>query len=98
MISTNCEIADFLQATEGKDIQEIIELADREATEAERCLYRSGAAAELKNGCGRQYAQCLKDLIFFMRYGIKPAGLDPAHLALFRSITLNNGKPMAGSG
>jgi hypothetical protein len=86
MISSDCDISKFIKATSGKNALDIIELADKEATEAERDRYRSGAVALRRRQCGHQYAQQLKDLIFFIRYGVRPAGLPPGHLQLFKSM------------
>ncbi len=86
MISINCDILEFLRTVEGKDDLKIIEMADREATEAERCLYRQGATEAERSACGQAYANHLKNLIFFIRYGIRPSGTDAQHLAHFRSV------------
>jgi hypothetical protein len=86
MISSDCDISKFIKATLGKDALDIIELADKEATEAERNRYRSGAETHRRRRCGHQYAQQLKDLIFFIRYGVRPAGLPPGHMQLFKSM------------
>ncbi len=86
MISNDCDISQFISATAGKDALDIIELADKEATEAERNRYRSGAESARRRQCGLQYATQLKDLIFFIRYGVRPAGLPPGHMQLFQGL------------
>ena len=75
MISDRCDFNEFILQVEGRDYQEIIYLADREATEAERRFYHHNTPDQEKALCGQDYARCLKELITFMRYGITP----PAH-------------------
>ncbi len=86
MISTSCDILEFLRTVKGKTEMEIIEMADREATEAERCRYRQGATDGERSNCGQAYANQLKNLIFFIRYGIRPSGTDAEDLARFRAV------------
>lgn len=93
MISSDCDISDFIRATHGKNHQEIIEMADREATEAERSLYRTKATETQRKGCGRMYAQQLKNLIFFIRYGVKPAGTDALQFELYKTVFKTPKKP-----
>lgn len=83
MISDRCDFDDFLQRADGCGYDEIIALADREATEAERRRYLSRCSEEEKLLCGREYADCLKGLIAYMRYGLKPARFAPEMLQHF---------------
>ena len=83
MISNRCDFNEFVMEAKGKGYQEIIYLADREATEAERRFYHAGATDNDKARCGHDYARCLKDFITFMRYGIKPAHIHREALLLF---------------
>jgi hypothetical protein len=86
MISENCNIAAFINAVKGKDYSEIIELADHEATIADRCRYRKrGSNAEAME-CGMRYSSQLKDLIFYLRYNIKPANIKPEHFSLCKEL------------
>jgi hypothetical protein len=86
MISDQCDFNEFVMEAKGKGYQEIIFLADREATEAERRFYQPGATNQDKARCGQNYAQCLKGFITFMRYGIKPANLSQDALTTFDNI------------
>jgi hypothetical protein len=86
MISDQCDFNEFVMEAKGKGYQEIIFLADREATEAERRFYQPGATDQDKARCGQNYAQCLKGFITFMRYGIKPANIHQETLLLFDHI------------
>jgi hypothetical protein len=73
MISDRCDFDDFVSKTTGRDYHEIIYLADREATAAQRRVFHTGVSEEEKDRCGYQYAECLKGVIAYLRYGIKPA-------------------------
>jgi len=86
MISDQCRLRDFIEATRDKDLQEIIHLADLEATEAERIYYRGDVADARRASCGRRYARRLKHLITFMRYGIRPSEVSREDLALFAGV------------
>jgi hypothetical protein len=86
MISDHCDFEEFVLQTDGRNFDDIITMADREATEAERRFYHSSVADGDKLLCGQQYAECLKGFITFMRYGIKPACLDPVTLLHFDRI------------
>ena len=72
MISDRCNFNDFVLETEGRDYQEIIYMAEREATDAERRFYHHSKTDPEKVLCGQDYALCLKEFITFMRYGIRP--------------------------
>ena len=86
MISDRCDFNEFVLEAKGRDYQEIIYLAEREATEAERRYYHARRPNPEKTRCGQDYARCLKSFISFMRYGIKPANLSQDALATFDSI------------
>ena len=86
MISDHCDFEEFALQADGRNFDDIITMADREATEAERRFYHSSIVDSDKLLCGQQYAECLKGFITFLRYGIKPAGLDPETLLHFDRI------------
>jgi hypothetical protein len=72
MISSECRFSEFIGALKGKDYYEVIQLAEREATAAERIFLRvrgGGAQAKL---CGKDYAERIKHLIDYLRYEVKP--------------------------
>lgn len=73
MISESCDFDEFVSKTNGRDYHDIIYMADREATAAERRSYHSTASDEEKSRCGQAYAECLKSFITYLRYGVKPA-------------------------
>jgi hypothetical protein len=72
MISADCDINEFLKSIGDKDYLDIIFLADREATEVERIALRSGHRFGKKERCLKDYADDLKDLIFYLRFTVKP--------------------------
>ena len=86
MISDRCDFDDFAQKANGCNYDDIIAMADREATEAERRRYMAGTPQDEKIFCGREYAECLKDFIAYLRYGIKPAYIAPEVLRQFDRI------------
>ncbi len=86
MISDRCNFNDFVMETKGRDYQEIIYMAEREATEAERRFYQPRQAHPEKTLCGQDYARCLKSFITVIRYGVKPANLSQDALVTFDSV------------
>ena len=86
MISDSCDFEEFVAVADEWNYQDIITNADREATEAQRRLYHSSASQNENALCGETYAECLKGVITFMRYGIKPTCLEPQVLQHFERI------------
>ena len=86
MISTRCDISDFVEAIENKDYLDIIYLADQEATAAERLYFKNGVDVNEKHKCSRDYASALKNLISFLRYGVRPSGLEEQQAQLFNEL------------
>ena len=84
MISRSCDIKEFIDAIKDKDYYEAIYLADKEATEAERLNFKPRAAAIAK-GCPR-YADRLKSLIRFMRYGVRSRFIEDQEFKTLQSI------------
>jgi hypothetical protein len=76
MISSNYDLNEFLISVEGKDYSNIILLANREATEAERIVLHSEFKIGKKEQCAKDYADELKELIFFLRSTIVPKKTD----------------------
>ena len=93
MISQSCDFDEFLESVRDRDYLEVIYLADREATEAERLKYRSRTRTLHPPGACAGYADVLKGFIRFMRYGVKsPSMEDTLHegLQAFREAVLEN--------
>jgi hypothetical protein len=72
MISSECRFSEFMGALKGKDYYEVIQLAEREATAAERLFLRVPADAPRATRCDRDYAHRIKRLIDYLRYEVKP--------------------------
>jgi hypothetical protein len=89
MISNNCSFSDFVATIKDKSYDDIIYLADQEATAAERLLYRRVAADDLKKICGQEYASILKDFIAFMRCDIRPKKSKNELFELFELVLDN---------
>ena len=90
MISSGYSFRQFIDAVKGKNPQEIICMAEQEATEAWRASYRK------RNGSGewmksKSYQDRLLGLIDFMRHGIKVHRFEEHELRLCR--TLLDGTP-----
>jgi hypothetical protein len=78
MLSESFDISEFISKVKGQSELEIIHMADLEATEAERHLYKH------KKGKNREsvkkYATTLKDFVLYMRYGVQTTSvrqIDP---------------------
>ncbi len=86
MISSDCRFIDFLQGVRGRSPDEILRLAEEEATRAERLSlrFRGGPVGAR---CGEDYAERLKQLIDYLRFSIKPRKptADPAWFASLSS-------------
>ena len=68
MISRSFDISEFIAEVKGHSRQEIIFLADAEATAAERESYKTPLQKDRRRM--RNYAAEIKDVILYMRHGI----------------------------
>jgi len=93
MISQSCDFDEFIERVKDRDYLEVIYLADKEATEAERLRYRSRIRRPDPPEVCSGYADALKGFIRFMRYGVKsPSIEDTLHegFLAFREAALEN--------
>jgi hypothetical protein len=91
MISNNFSFQDFLSAIANKDYLELVLAASNEAAEAEKCSsssYGKGVAKNRERG-SVYYCKRVSEFTFFMRYAIKPGGVDPLDFELYRPICEN---------
>jgi hypothetical protein len=95
MISANCDIREFISELENKDFFEMIYLLDKEATEAERQLYNPKTEMSEKLICGPEYVSNLKNLIFYLRYGAKPRGLQKEYIHYLDSVCGKNDQQLS---
>ncbi len=72
MISTSCDLEQFIEAVQDKDYFDIIYFADKEATEAERISYQKRKSASLNQKDCRQYVDLLRVLSFLCGTASKP--------------------------
>jgi len=86
MISSNCDFSDFVAAIKDKPFDDMIYLADQEATAAERLLYRNNVNDDEKKICGQKYASILKDFIAFMRCNVRPKKKENEFFELFAMV------------
>ena len=82
MLSASFNIDEFMNKVKDQSFEEIIQSADQEATAAERIVYKRCCS----DGCGpvAGYARNLKDLILYLRYGVRTRRMRRLNLAEFR--------------
>lgn len=88
MLSKSYDIHEFIDKVKGRSCLEIIQIADREATAAERIICKQCRHDRCEELVG--YACSLKDIILFMRYGICTRRTRHLNLSAFRHGCLNN--------
>ena len=71
MLSSALNIEEFIDAVKGEDFNNIIHLAELEATEAERLILRSRSGDEINDQNFEEYANTLKEFIYFLKYGVR---------------------------
>jgi hypothetical protein len=95
MISSDYSFRHFVESMSGKNHQEIICLAEKEATEAWRSSYRK------QNGSGewlrsKSYQDRLIGLIDFMRHGVRTYRFEENELRLCRALC-EDSPPLQGA-
>jgi hypothetical protein len=93
MLSKSCDFDEFLERVRDRDYLEVIYLADKEATEAERLKYRSKARKFVPPKACTGYVDTLKGFIRFMRYGVESPSMENSlrkGLQAFREAALEN--------
>ena len=88
MIASSADIAEFVTKVKHKSIPDVVLLADREATEAERLTLRTPSRPEGETETYRHYALALKDFVQFIRYGVKTSGMRRLDLNDFQGFHL----------
>lgn len=86
MISVNCDFSHFVAAIKDKPYNDIIYLADQEATAAERLLLRNDVDNDARKKCGQRYASILKEFISYMRSNVRPQKGDTEYFELFTMV------------
>jgi hypothetical protein len=101
MISQSCDFDEFFERVRERNYLEVIYLADKEATEAERLRYRSRSRRLVPPEACTGYADALKGFIRFMRYGVMSHWMKTSQhegLQAFRESVLVNCAETAESG
>jgi hypothetical protein len=86
MISSGCDISQFVEAVRDRDYFEVIAMADREALDAWRRAYHGSDEAGSDREKGLRYTGLLEGLIDFVRYGVEPAGLSSHEAGLLHCL------------
>ena len=86
MISPNCDLGQFLDSVEAKNYLEVIGLADKEATEAERLRFRIKRGSIQHHGECLDYPERIKGFIHYLRYGVKTSLVHQGDVDRFRDL------------
>jgi hypothetical protein len=86
MISQAFDLEQFVESIRGNDYYRTIYAAEREATAAERLSIRLRNYKEADANISQSYADLLKGLINFLRYGIMPPCIENHHYNLFNIV------------
>lgn len=89
MISANFDFEQFADTVKEKDFFDVIYLAEQEAIKARRISNKNKLSNRTDFDLCRSYQSKLKGLIHFMRYGVKPYGLNDHDSQLFNFLYQN---------
>lgn len=86
MISSTFDFEQFADSVKDEDFFDVIHLAEQEATKARRISNKNKSLSNTDFDLCRSYQSKLKGLIHFMRYGVKPNGLNEQDNQLFNYL------------
>ena len=86
MISEEFRFRQFAESTAGKELHDVIYLAEQEALQAWRQAHPSKGLSSAERERSLGYQQKLLGLIAYLRHGVVPADSDQKHEALLQSI------------
>jgi len=86
MISNSCDFKIFVEEVRHRAYPDIICLAEQESVAAWRMAQKRIRKGSLGHQDGMRYSETLKELIFFLRNGIKPRETSAEDLALFQVL------------
>lgn len=89
MVSEQHDILQFFGSTQDLSYPELILYAEQEAVRAERMCLKGAFDEAATLGKCQDYADCMKNLIFFMRYGMRPANVSEGIFELFEELCRN---------
>lgn len=75
MISRDLRFDEFLHAMRGRDFGDVMEAAMKESAEAQQA-HRNVPRRTMSKRPALNYYEQLSSLVFFLRNGVKPAGLS----------------------
>jgi hypothetical protein len=88
MLSANASLSEFVDQIADQPYDDIILLADREATAAQRRYYKQRTAGSPK-GELKTYVLLLKDFLIYMRHGVVSRALRSAEGDLLTKLPRN---------
>ncbi len=86
MISSTFDFEQFADTVKEEDFFNVIYLAEQEAIKAWRISNKNKSLNSDDYDLCRSYQSKLKGLIYFMRYGVKPSGLNEQDDQLFNFL------------
>lgn len=86
MIFRECDILSFFESTLDLSYPEVILYAEQEAMKAQRMCLRGDADETVNLETCQDYADCMKKLIFFLRYGMRPSNVPEGIYLLFQEV------------
>ena len=86
MISSSCDIKEFVEAIKSKDLSEMVVLADLEALSAWRMSRRHKKRPDQAQLSCNRYETLLKEFVRYARSGIFPKKENAPHNAFIRSF------------
>jgi hypothetical protein len=89
MISSACEIREFVECVKDKSYWDMLTLLIDETTEAERMLYSRKTIHTSKHLKSKTYARVLKEFITFLRHGVLSSKLSSEDVQLFISVYMS---------
>jgi hypothetical protein len=99
MISSSCDIKEFVEAVKCKDVSEMVVLADLEALGAWRMSRRQKKRPDQAHLSCNRYETLLKEFVRYARSGVFPKKANDPHYSVLRSFYEENlSKRFANSG
>jgi hypothetical protein len=86
MISSSCDIREFVEAVKSKELSEMVVLADMEALSAWRMSRRHRKSSDPAQLSCNRYEMLLKELVRYARSGVFPKKANDPHNAFIRSF------------
>jgi hypothetical protein len=86
MISSSCDIKEFVEAVKNKDLSEMLVLADLEALSAWRMSRRHRKRPDPDQMPCNRYETLLKEFLRYARSGVFPKKSNDPHYSVLRSF------------